>query len=121
MRGETTVGRSSGRRQHGSSRRHTLGRLIGLGFVIAALSTGAATAAGSTPRGPKAEVPRLQDSAQVSGQTRGSKPQGLQTDETPRRVLREIGPQVSRRLEAEPMLSSSGTRLLLYPPKGGLH
>jgi hypothetical protein len=45
--------------------KYTLGRLFGLGLVIAGLSTGTATAAGTTQQGLKADGLRLQMMAQA--------------------------------------------------------
>ena len=62
------------------SSRHTLGRLVGLGFLVAAVSSGTANAAGTTPQGLKADGLRLQGIAQAYGQTQGSTPEGLKAD-----------------------------------------
>ena len=52
------------------SSRHTLGRLVGLGFLVAAVSSGTANAAGTTPQGLKADGLRLQGIAQAYQQSR---------------------------------------------------
>jgi hypothetical protein len=62
------------------SSRYTFGRLIGLGIVAAALWSGTATAAGTTPQGLKADGLRLQGIAHVYGSIKGTTPEGLMAD-----------------------------------------
>jgi hypothetical protein len=62
------------------SSKYTFGRLIGLGIVAAALWSGTATAAGTTPQGLKADGLRLQGIAQVYDSIQGTTPEGLMAD-----------------------------------------
>lgn len=58
----------------------TISRFVGLVFLVAALSSGTANAAGSTPQGLKADGLRLQGIAQRYQEMSGYTQQGLKAD-----------------------------------------
>ncbi|MBA3734638.1 MAG: hypothetical protein H0W90_05490 [Actinobacteria bacterium] len=60
--------------------KNTISRFVGLVFLVAALSSGTANAAGSTPQGLKADGLRLQGIAQRYQEMSGYTQQGLKAD-----------------------------------------
>ncbi len=62
------------------SSKHTFRRVVGLGFVIAAIASATAQAGGTTPQGLRADGLRLQGIAQAYGAKEGSTPAGVRAD-----------------------------------------